>query len=54
MAFFLGDANGVGAHDDVGREIGEAGRQWAADHWRVEDMQAYMFRVRTLPTEGAS
>lgn len=46
MAFFLGDADGRGGHDDIGRQIGEDGRRWAADHWRVEDMQAYMYRVR--------
>ena len=25
--------------------IGQAGADWAERHWRVEDMQAYMFRL---------
>lgn len=43
-SFFIGDEYSSG-HDDLGREIGTAGRQWTLDHWRMEDMQAYMFRL---------
>ncbi|GAA95706.1 glycosyltransferase family 90 protein [Mixia osmundae IAM 14324] len=44
MAFFTG-VDGKGAHDDLGREIGQAGKEWARDHWRRRDMAAYMLRV---------
>jgi hypothetical protein len=29
----------------LGKEIGEAGRDFAREHWRWEVMQSYMFRV---------
>ncbi|PLW52221.1 hypothetical protein PCANC_01647 [Puccinia coronata f. sp. avenae] len=43
MAFFLGDANGMNAHDLLGKQIGEQGRQWTNEFWRFKDMQAYMY-----------
>ena len=30
---------------DLGKQIGEAGRDFAREHWRWEVMQSYMFRV---------
>jgi hypothetical protein len=30
---------------ELGRQIGEAGRDFAKEHWRWEVMQSYMFRV---------
>lgn len=46
MAFFLGrPTDGQGAHDEFGHKIAEAGRLWARDHWRYEDMSSYMFRL---------
>ena len=32
-------------NDDIAREIADAGVEWAATHWRKEDMVAYMFRL---------
>jgi hypothetical protein len=52
MAFFLGDANGMNAHDLLGKQIGEQGRQWTNEFWRFKDMQAYMYLlllVSSLP-----
>lgn len=43
-SFFLGDSTSTG-HDRLGHEIGQAGKKWAAQHWRREDMEAYMFRL---------
>ncbi|KAL7423141.1 hypothetical protein Q5752_002441 [Cryptotrichosporon argae] len=51
MAFFVGPMDETGAidttkgHDYLARKIGEAGRQFALEHWRWEDMQAYTFRL---------
>jgi hypothetical protein len=46
MSFFIGPPDGrAGGHDDLARGIAEAGRQFALEHWRWEDMQAYMFRL---------
>ncbi|KAI9639228.1 uncharacterized protein MKK02DRAFT_29333 [Dioszegia hungarica] len=47
MAYFTGDltpskANG---NDTAGRLIAEAGQEWAATHWRQEDMTAYTYRL---------
>lgn len=39
MAFFRGDLDGKGAHDDLAKEIAMAGKQWTAEHWRWQDMQ---------------
>lgn len=43
-SFFIGDQHSSG-HDDLAREIGLAGKEWAEKHWRMEDMEAYMFRL---------
>lgn len=43
-SFFLGDKHSSG-HDELGRQIGLAGKEWAEKHWRMEDMEAYMFRL---------
>ncbi|GFZ45441.1 hypothetical protein JCM24511_03167 [Saitozyma sp. JCM 24511] len=46
MSFFIGPPDGrAGGHEDLARGIAEAGRQFALEHWRWEDMQAYMFRL---------
>lgn len=39
MAFFRGDTNGVGAHDHLAEKIALEGKKWAAEHWRMSDMQ---------------
>lgn len=56
MAFFTGDLNGKGAQDEAGKMIGEAGSQWAQEFWRIEDMQAYMYRLIlvSVSTSGLS
>ena len=38
MAFFVGMPDGSGGHDSLGEKIGQAGRDWARDFWRYEDM----------------
>ena len=43
MAFFRGGRDGAGAHDDLAKEIGLAGKHWAANHWREVDMQVSNF-----------
>ncbi|KAK4054576.1 Protein O-glucosyltransferase 2 [Microbotryomycetes sp. JL201] len=45
MAFFKGDLAGRGAHDAMAKEIAYNGRQWAAEFWRWEDMQVYLYRL---------
>jgi hypothetical protein len=35
----------AGNHDHLAEEIAMAGRDWAEKHWRVVDMQAYVFRL---------
>ncbi|GAA5868829.1 hypothetical protein JCM8547_002841 [Rhodosporidiobolus lusitaniae] len=47
LTFFSGadDAQRTGNHDDLAEEIAKAGREWAETHWRVVDMQAYVFRL---------
>lgn len=42
MTFFRGTPDGKGAHDELGKKIGLAGKHWARDHWRKQDMAAYM------------
>jgi hypothetical protein len=44
MAFFRGGLNEEGAHDDAAKSIAVAGKNWARDHFRYEDMEAYTFR----------
>ncbi|GAA6003242.1 hypothetical protein JCM10207_001821 [Rhodosporidiobolus poonsookiae] len=48
LAFFdggLDPATREGNHDDLAEEIALAGKEWAETHWRVVDMQAYLFRL---------
>ncbi|GAA5910466.1 hypothetical protein JCM8208_004485 [Rhodotorula glutinis] len=45
MAFFVGMPDGSGGHDSLGEKIGQAGKDWARDFWRYEDMAAYMYRL---------
>lgn len=44
---FTGDLTPAKANgnDTAARTIAEAGQNWAATHWREEDMTAYMFRL---------
>ncbi|MBW0544987.1 hypothetical protein O181_084702 [Austropuccinia psidii MF-1] len=42
-AFFLGDIDGKHDHDEIGRQIGQAGSDWVKEFWRTQDMQAYMY-----------
>lgn len=44
MAFFRGGPNGQGAHDDLAKEIGAAGADFAREHMRWEDIEAFQFR----------
>ena len=44
MAFFRGGPRGEGAHDELGREIALAGKAWARDHFRYQDMEVFTFR----------
>ncbi|OAV90176.1 hypothetical protein PTTG_08354 [Puccinia triticina 1-1 BBBD Race 1] len=43
MGFFLGDSNGLNAHDQIGKQIGQQGHEWTEEFWRLTDMQAYMY-----------
>lgn len=51
LAFFIGPLGPDGkvdeskGHDDLASQIADAGRDFAKEHWRWENMQAYMFRV---------
>ncbi|KAK4702708.1 hypothetical protein P7C70_g3518, partial [Phenoliferia sp. Uapishka_3] len=45
MAFFRGGRDGFGSHDDLAKEIGAAGKEWAENHWRKVDMQVYFYRL---------
>lgn len=47
LAFFRGDGNGDGAHEDLARKIAMAGRQWSKTFWRREDLVAYFYRCVT-------
>ena len=44
LVFFAGDLNGEGSHEEMGKKIALAGRDWARTYWREEDVTAYMFR----------
>lgn len=44
MGFFRGGVDGKGAHDDLGNEIAQAGKEWVRDYYRYEDFEAYQFR----------
>ncbi|GAA5952384.1 hypothetical protein JCM3765_001956 [Sporobolomyces pararoseus] len=45
MAFFKGDQNGKGNHDQMAKEIAYNGKEWTEKHWRWVDMEIYMWRV---------
>ncbi|KAJ9107286.1 hypothetical protein QFC21_000733 [Naganishia friedmannii] len=46
MAFFAGTPDGrFKGRDDLAQKIAEQGRKFRLEHWRWEDMQAYMFRL---------
>ncbi|WWC88904.1 uncharacterized protein L201_003819 [Kwoniella dendrophila CBS 6074] len=46
MSFFAGPPDGrVGGHDELAQKIAEQGKKFGEEHWRWEDMQAYMFRL---------
>ncbi|SCV67516.1 BQ2448_5127 [Microbotryum intermedium] len=45
MAFFKGDINGNGAHDQLAETIAAQSKEWTAAYWRWEDMQAYLYRL---------
>ena len=43
MAFFRGDDQGRGSHDEMAKEIASSGKLWAKEFWRWEDMQVCEF-----------
>jgi hypothetical protein len=45
MAFFAGDLDGQHGRDDLAKHIATEGKRWAAENWRIEDMQAYAARL---------
>lgn len=49
MAFFAGDLDGKGGHDDLAKQIAYNGKQWTEQHWRWEDMQACKYTRRPHP-----
>lgn len=44
LAFFAG-RKGEGGHEREARRIAEAGREYALNHLRLEDFEAYEFRA---------
>lgn len=44
MAFFRGGLNGEHAHDELGKEIAVAGKEWVKQCYRWADLEAYQFR----------
>ena len=42
MAFFAGYPNGHPGHDDLAERIALNGMRFTREHWRWEDMQAYV------------
>lgn len=42
MAFFVGWPDGTPGHDDLGEQIGANAVRFVREHWRWEDMQAYV------------
>lgn len=44
MAFFRGGVDGEGAHDDLGKEIALAGKEWVRNCYRWEDLEVYQYR----------
>lgn len=51
MTFFHGTPEGPGSHDDLAQKIGLAGKNWARDHWRKQDMAAYMCACSVVPVQ---
>lgn len=51
VAFFAGSPDGTGGHDDLAEKIANRGVEFAAKHWRWEDMQAYV-GLRFLPVSN--
>ncbi|GAA98055.1 glycosyltransferase family 90 protein [Mixia osmundae IAM 14324] len=45
MAFFTGDLSGNDHHEALAQQIAAQGKAWAEQHWRMEDMQAYTYRL---------
>jgi hypothetical protein len=45
MAYFVGSPDGRPGNDDAARQVAKNGRRFALEHWRYEDMQAYMLRM---------
>lgn len=46
MAFFVGPPDGSSeGRDDLAQQISENALRFGEDHWRWEDMQAYMLRL---------
>lgn len=45
FVFFAGDEDGKGAHEVMAKKIASAGKEWALNYWRPEDITAYMFRL---------
>lgn len=45
MAFFSGDIDGNGGHDDLAKQIAYNGKEWTEKHWRMEDMEVCEFNL---------
>ena len=45
MAFFRGDLDGNGAHDELANQIAQNGKVWVEEMWHWSDMQAYFYRL---------
>jgi hypothetical protein len=46
MSFFVGPPDDeLANHDALARQIAANARRFTTEHWRWEDMQAYMFRI---------
>lgn len=43
MAFFSGDLDGRNGHEDLAKAIAAQGKDYAAKHWRYQDMEACQF-----------
>lgn len=54
MAFFKGRPGheATEGHEHLAKKIGAAGKDWAENHWRKEDMAAYMCRLLGIPSRG--
>lgn len=42
LAFFMGAPDGPAGHDELAEKIGMHSHEFAAQHWRREDMQVYV------------